>query len=102
MAATREQAEQDILDKASKDPAFRQKLIDDPRATLEAELGIALPAGVEVSVVQETASKHYLVLPRDEVAAGTELSEEALASVAGAGGSGNSWNDPTCIDGNCG
>jgi Nitrile hydratase, alpha chain len=92
----RDQVEREIVDRASSDQEFRRQLISDPRATLESELGTALPQGVEVSVLEETSSHYYLVLPPEGVAAGTELSDEALASVAG-GGSGNSWNDTSCV-----
>ena len=40
-------------DKASTDEAFRQKLLDDPRGTIESEFDVVLPADFSVSVVEE-------------------------------------------------
>jgi len=92
---SREQVEQNIVKKASTDQAFRQQLISNPRAALESQLGSPLPQGVQVSVLEETPSHYYLVLPPSGVAAGSQLSDEQLG--AAAGGAGNSWNDQSCI-----
>lgn len=96
---SRDQVEQRIAEKAASDPDFRQQLINDPRAALGAELGVTLPDNVNVTVLEESPSDFYLVLPPSGTAAGTELSDEELGAVAG--GSGNSWNDSTCFNGGC-
>jgi hypothetical protein len=64
---------------------FRQKLLDDPKGTLEQELGTRLPKAVRVVAVEETADTIYLVLPFSSPVGGEggELSDEALESVAG-------------------
>ena len=59
----REQLEGQIIRKALKDDGFRQKLIDDPKATIEKETGLTLPANVQVKTLQETDDLVYLVLP---------------------------------------
>ena len=99
MDQSRESVESSIIERASTDSAFRQQLISDPRGTLEGELGVSLPSNVQVSVLEETPSAFYIVLPPDGTAAGTELSDEELGAVAG--GSGNSWNDTTCWNAGC-
>jgi hypothetical protein len=96
---SRDQVEQRIAEKAASDPDFRQQLINDPRATLGAELGVSLPENVNVTVLEESTSNVYIVLPPAGTAAGTELSDEELGAVAG--GSGNSWNDTTCVNAGC-
>ena len=68
-----------IIAKAWRDPAFKAELIANPAAALKAE-GIDVPAGMTVTVVENTDKQFHLVLP--PVPAG-ELSEEALDAVAG-------------------
>jgi hypothetical protein len=72
---------------------FRQRLLDDPKGTLEQELGDRLPEGVEVWAVQESAQTIYLVLPSaSSLGEGGEISDEELDAVAG----GTSVSSPTC------
>jgi nitrile hydratase len=62
-----------------KSAPYRSRAVIDPRGVLR-ELGIELPADVEVRVWDSTAEQRYLVLP--ERPAGTEqLTEEALAAL---------------------
>ena len=62
-----------------KDPAYRSRVVREPRAVL-AEMGLALPDGVEVRVWDSSAEIRYLVLP--ERPAGTEgLNAEELAAL---------------------
>ena len=68
-----------IIAKAWRDPAFKAELIANPAAALKAE-GIDVPAGMAVTVVENTDKQFHLVLP--PVPSG-ELSDEALDGVAG-------------------
>ncbi len=68
-----------IIAKAWRDPAFKAKLMADPQATLK-EAGVAVPAGVTVTVVENTAQHFHLVLPPKPTGV---LSDEALDGVAG-------------------
>lgn len=99
---SRDQVEQEIINKASADRAFHLRLLRDPRGTLEGELGSRLPPEVNVRVLEETPSQYYLVLPPLGVVAGSELSDAELGAVAG--GTSDSWFDDTCagtLEGPC-
>lgn len=68
-----------IVAKAWADEAFKQRLLAHPVETLRAE-GAAVPDGVRVTIVENTADDVTLVLPRKP---GNELSERELAGAAG-------------------
>jgi len=68
-----------IIAKAWRDPAFKAALIANPAAALKAE-GIDVPAGMAVTVVENTDKQFHLVLPPLPT---DELSDEALDAVAG-------------------
>ncbi len=68
-----------VIAKAWRDPAFKAELIANPAAALKAE-GIDVPAGMAVTVVENTDRHLHLVLPP---APTDELSDEALDAVAG-------------------
>ena len=62
-----------------KSPAYRSRVVREPRAVL-CELGLDVPAGVEVRVWDSSAEVRYMVLP--ERPAGTDgWSEERLATL---------------------
>jgi nitrile hydratase len=62
-----------------KSPAYRSRVVREPRRVL-AEMGLALPADVEIRVWDSSAEIRYLVLP--ERPAGTDhLDEAALLSL---------------------
>ena len=65
--------------KAWRDPAFKAELIANPAAALKAE-GIDVPAGMTVTVLENTDKQFHLVLPPVQT---DELSDEALDAVAG-------------------
>ena len=52
-----------IVHRAWCDPAFREQLLNDPRAALSDAFQLELPDEVQVDVVQETAGELTLVLP---------------------------------------
>ncbi|THF81671.1 NHLP leader peptide family RiPP precursor [Cohnella fermenti] len=52
-----------IIKKAWEDPEFKQLLLADPQTALKQEFGVDIPEGVELKVVEETASSFYLVIP---------------------------------------
>jgi len=71
-----------IIAMAWRDPAFKAELIANPAAALKAE-GINVPAGMTVTVVENTDKQFHLVLPPVLT---DELSDEALEAVAGGNG----------------
>ena len=80
----RAEVERRLVQRSLQDEEFRQRLLDDPKGTLEQELGTRLPEGVVVRVVQESAQSIYLVLPfASAVGEGGEVSDRELEAVAG-------------------
>jgi hypothetical protein len=80
----RVELERRLIERSLQDEAFRQRLLADPHAALEEELGARLPKEVEVRAVEETADTIYLVLPNASTAGeGGELSDTELEAVAG-------------------
>ena len=62
-----------------KSPAYRARMVREPRAVL-VEMGLVLPADVEVRIWDSSAEMRYLVLP--ERPAGTDaMSEDELAAL---------------------
>jgi hypothetical protein len=71
-----------VVGRALTDPAFRQQLLAAPRAAIEQELKVTLPAVLEIRVVEETPTFLCLVLPMEQNAL-RELAEAELSGVAG-------------------
>jgi hypothetical protein len=86
---TRQEFERNIILKAWKDPEFKKRLLKDPKKVFQEELsaldkGIKLPDNLNIKVVEEDPKTLYLVLPQNpQEAAGRELSDKELESVAG-------------------
>jgi hypothetical protein len=95
----RAQMERRLLQRSIEDESFRQRLLEDPRAALEEELGARLPAEIQVRAVEETQDTIYLVLPSAPPLGGEagELSDRQLEALAG-GEVAWSWdpNVPSC------
>jgi hypothetical protein len=53
--SSRAEMERKLIQRSLQDEDFRQRLLDDPKGTLEQELGTRLPEGFRVRVVEETA-----------------------------------------------
>ena len=83
-AKGRAEIERRVIERSLADESFRRRLLEDPRAIMEQELGVQLPADVRVQAVEETAETIYLVLPSvSPTGEGEELSAQELDSVAG-------------------
>ena len=67
-----------IAMKAAEDDDFRTRLVADPRATVEAEIGLRFPEGYRIHVHEESATDGHMVLPPKP-----ELSKEQLDRIAG-------------------
>ena len=74
-----------IIEKSMKDPAFRQRLLADPKSTIEQETGQPYPPGMRIKVVEEDSDVLVLAIPKVPAAASGELSEAELETVAGGG-----------------
>jgi hypothetical protein len=82
-ASGRQEMERWLIEKSLEDEDFRQRLLEDPKETLEGELETRLPEEVRVVAVEETADTIYLVLPSSTPTEGRELSDQELGAVAG-------------------
>lgn len=71
-----------IIAKAWSNATFKQKLKANPTQVLK-EFGIAIPANTSCEVVENTASKVYLLIPAQPSG---NLSEEELTKIAAARG----------------
>ncbi|MEO7236957.1 MAG: NHLP leader peptide family RiPP precursor [Lapillicoccus sp.] len=78
----RRELEDRLVARATSDSAFRQRLVDDPHAVVRDELGVTLPDDVSVTVLQESADRLYLVIPRAD-GEPSDLSDAELGAVAG-------------------
>jgi hypothetical protein len=88
-----------LIGRSVEDEDLRQRLLADPKGTVEQELGAKLPEGVEIRAVEETPDTVYLVLPpKAPVAAdqGGELSDRELEAVAGGWDQAAGTSDETC------
>ena len=86
--SARAEMERRIVQRSIEDESFRQRLLEDPKAAVEQELGTQLPDEVRVVTVEETADTIYLVLPSASPAdEGVELSDRELEAVSGGAGS---------------
>jgi hypothetical protein len=100
----RAEMERSLIEKSLENESFRQRLLADPKATVEEELGTRLPEEVQVMAVEETADTIYLVVPSTSpLGEGGELSDRELEAVAG-GDVAYSWdpNVATCACGDSG
>ena len=76
-----------IIKLAMDEPEFRAALLADPRAAL-AEQGLEFPDEVTLTVLEETPTSFFLVLPPASAAPqGFILSDDELDNMAGGNGS---------------
>jgi hypothetical protein len=96
-----------VIARAWKDEAFKAELLRDPRGVLGRELaqlapGAALPADIQIQVLEETPTHHYIVLPaKPTIESGQELSDADLKQVAAAGGSRAFWTIDPEVEPHC-
>jgi len=89
---TRQDIEAHIIAQAWKNEAYKQELLSNPKALIEREFGIKLPAEITVQVMEETPTELYFSLPMRPNLSGAELSDEQLETVAG-----GAFTTPACI-----
>lgn len=81
----RQELENYLSAKARSDSGFRQRLLADPRAVIEAEIGLNFPDSVVIHVHEENLNELHIVLPV-VFRLLTELEEEDLDGVVGGAG----------------
>ena len=103
-ATGRAEMERRLIEKSLQDESFRQRLLSDPKAAVEEELGTRLPEQVRVVAVEETTDTIYLVLPSaSPLGEGGDLADQELEAVAG-GDAGSTSTASLCnlsCDPNC-
>lgn len=81
--AKRAELWKELVNRAVADDGFRTALKTEPRATLEREFNIAIPEEANVTVLEETPDRQYIVLPPRLTGENGTLSDEELEAVAG-------------------
>jgi hypothetical protein len=69
----------EVVARAVKDAGFREELKKDAAKAIEKAVGVKVPPGVAIKVVEDSASVVHLVLPPADLA----LDEKALGKVSG-------------------
>jgi hypothetical protein len=82
-----------IRERAASDAAFRSQLMSDPSAAVSALLGLPIPAGISVTIHEETPTDIHLVIPQSSA-----LNDQDLDLVAG----GLDWSNYTNPGSRCG
>lgn len=79
--------EAQIILRALEDKDFRMRLKETPSAAVKEALGMDVPEGLRLKVVEEEPRTVTLVIPElpEDLELSSELSEEALQSIAGGG-----------------
>jgi hypothetical protein len=103
-AAGRQEVERRLVQRSLEDDVFRQRLLSDPKAAVEQELGTRLPKEVRVVAMEESADTIYLVLPSSSPVGdeGGEISDRELEEVAGGWDAGTSGFTCTVEQTRCG
>jgi hypothetical protein len=65
----RQQLEVYLAAKAKSDPDFRERLLADPKHTIEVEIGMRFPEALRVTVYEEKVNQLHVVLPIDLLSA---------------------------------
>lgn len=84
----RDEFEAKIVQRAWEDPAYRRRLIANPRQVVSEELakikeGVSIPANIKVTVLEEKPDQIYLVIPVNPREVTGEMSDKDLQKVAG-------------------
>ncbi|HEY4814952.1 MAG TPA: NHLP leader peptide family RiPP precursor [Chthoniobacterales bacterium] len=80
---SRKEIREALVRAASKDEAFRESLLANPKFAVERALGKTLPDHLQVVLLQETDNVMYIVLPKDYPEEAAHLTDAELEMVAG-------------------
>lgn len=72
-----------VIAKAWSDNTYKRRLMDDPNSAL-AEVGVTIPSGTSIRVVENTPNTIHLVLPPQPPK--SQLSDDVLDKLASGGG----------------
>ena len=68
----RQQLESHLAARAGTDPEFRERLLSDPKRTIEAEIGLRFPEELSIAVHEERLDRLHVVL-RIDLLTGADL-----------------------------
>jgi hypothetical protein len=88
-----QQALEAVLERATTDKEFRQRLLVDPRRAILDGFGVAIPAAFNVKFVEKERGVDALIVLPDFRRPGGELEDDDLENVAG--GRGHGHDDPS-------
>ena len=78
-----------LISKSMSDPAFKKEFLANPKSVAERELGVSIPATINLQAVEAPANTLMVVLPyMPSTGADGEMSDADLESVAGGSKSG--------------
>ena len=79
-SSERSQLNDELVQKALKDDDFRQRLLADPKGTIESEYGVTLPPETNIQVHTEGLRDLHVVLPHAPSASASLSSDEMAAA----------------------
>lgn len=98
----RHEIETQLIEKAAADPAFRRRLLADPKAAVADLLGVPMPPGMTITVLEEQPGRHYLVLPPAPPDLDALPLDDLELAVVGGGRTLRPCNSPFCWVPPCG
>jgi len=63
LTATEMDLKDQIIEKAWNDVDFKRRLLADPRAAIQEAFHLEVPAGIQLTTLEETQNHFYLVIP---------------------------------------
>jgi hypothetical protein len=82
----RQQLELHLAARATQDPEFREKLLGDPKQTIEEEIGLHFPLTLHIQVHEERLNELHVVLPVNLETSADLGQAETTSSASGPGG----------------
>lgn len=83
-----------IIQLAWEDTAFKERLLASPKEAIQEAFQVSLPEGMELSAVEETSSRLFLVIPTNPA---TTLASSDKKVLAGRYAPWGSWEETTRI-----
>ena len=80
-----------LLEKAAEDEQFRTRLLEDPHGAIVEELGVGIPEGLKIRVLEDSADTTNIVLPPKARLEAAEL--ESISGASWANSRGDDDND---------